>query len=303
MTEVLDYTEIRPFNNMNLDSFFVFEAEEIEMAYRVSSLLQRGAKNIESSGNEVEVAVRNFFKRKLTSKYYTSNGHIIDTSLKVSPQFDIIIADNDKSPILYKSKDNTDFFIYESIYCIGEVKKSWYKKELLPNFISTISRMRNELKRNKVDPKFVDIGGRGAVFNVPTTEYPQKNPLFYFLLFVQSEELKYSDLTSSISSNHWQNIPNIICFLDKGLVVNINKKSFANGEIKINLYPEFLDETDTEENDWAFIRFRDKANVLAYLYILIVEHLNTTVLEVPHMLSYLKNMFNINKTDIEFIKK
>ena len=130
MTEVLDYTEIRPFNNMNLDSFFVFEAEEIEMAYRVSTVLHRGAKNIVASGNEVEVAVRNFFKRKLTSKYYTSNGHIIDTSLKVSPQFDIIIADNDKSPILYKSRDNTDFFIYESIYCIGEIKKSWYKKEL-----------------------------------------------------------------------------------------------------------------------------------------------------------------------------
>jgi hypothetical protein len=301
MVDELKSIEMKPFNNIDLDSFFVFETEEIEMAYRISSLLHKGAKNIVAGGNEVEVALRNFFKKKLTNKFYTTSGHIIDNSLKISPQFDIIIADNNKSPILHTSKDKTEFLIYESIYCIGEVKKSWYNKNLLPDYIKSIKRMRNELNRTSVDPKFVDIGGKGAMFNVPTTQYPYKNPLFYFMFFVSSENLKISELKDVVASNSSENIPNIICFLDRGLMVNINKTSLDNGEIKINLYPEFIN-NDIEENEWVLINFDEKANSLAYFYMLLVEHLNTVVLETPSMLSYLKNMFKIDLNNIKFIK-
>jgi hypothetical protein len=303
MTDELDIIEIKPFKEIDIDSFFVFETEEIEMAYRISSLLHKGAKNIVAGGNEVEVAIRNFFKRKLTNRFYTTNGHVVDNSMKVSPQFDIILADNNKSPTLYKSKDNTEFLIYESIYCIGEVKKSWYKSSLLQEYSSSIKRMRNELNRAKVDPRFVDIGGKGAMLNVRTTEHPYKNPLLYFMFFVQSDAMNFSDIRKLLNSNSWADIPNIICLLDKGLIVNISKTSLRKGEIKINLYPEFLIDNNQDENDWALIKFDSKANTLAYFYMLIMEHLNTVVLETPSMLTYLKNMFNIGMKDINFINQ
>lgn len=299
MIETLDTIDIKPFSTLDIDSFFVYEVEEIEMAFRISSLLHKGAKNIVSGGNEVELAIRNFFSRKLTSKYYVSNGHVIDSNLKVSSQFDIIIADNNKSPILYQTKDKTDFLIYDSIYAIGEVKKSWYSKELLNDFSKTISRMNSELKRREVDPKFVDIGGKGAYFSTPTTENRIKNPIFYFLFVVQSEKLNMSDIKNLYQNASWNSLPSALCLLDKGLIVNINKKLISKGELKINLYPQFIDKND---NEWVLINLRDKSSVLAYFYLLLVEHLNSTVLHTPLMFDYLKHMFNVSLVDIHSIK-
>lgn len=291
---------IQPFNNLPIDSLFRYEIEEIEMAYRIADILHKDAKDIKAGGNEIELTIRRFFEKKLTSKYYVTNGHIIDSSTKISPQFDVVIADNSKSPILYKSKDDTNILIYESIYSIGEVKKTWYKDGKgfpLENFTRTIKRLKKELNREPVSPKFVDIGGAGATMSEPTTRNKYKNPLFNFLFVVSSDAFEPHKHEKTFNSfSMWADIPNVTVLLDLGVIVNIDRKARKEGKISINLYPEFVDKK--EDAEWVLIPFDEKHHALAYFYLILLEHLNNCVLKIPNLIGYLNKMFELSLSEI-----
>ena len=62
------------------------------------------------------------------------------------------------------------------------------------------------------------------------------------------------------------------------------------GEIKINLYPEF----NVQDSKWVLINFDDNHKILAYHYMLILEHLNNTVLSSPDMKKYTSKLFNFS---------
>ena len=117
----------KDFKKLSIDTFFNFEADGIDIAQNQVRLIHNSG-DIYASGSQLEVAIRNFFKKKLPEKYYISNGHIIDTSLSTSPQLDLIIADNFRTPILYRTFDETEYLTYESIYAYAEIKSSWNKK-------------------------------------------------------------------------------------------------------------------------------------------------------------------------------
>ena len=166
-----------------IHSFFVHEAEGILTACKIADTIQNVASNIVAGGNEVELTVKDFFQKKLPNKYYVSSGHIIDQNLCVSNQLDIIVADNQKSPILYKTLDETEFLSFESIYLVGEVKKSWYNAKNEDHFTkwkTILSELKTNFYRHKVSPNFIDIGGKGLEIESKTTTNPFKNPLFSF---------------------------------------------------------------------------------------------------------------------------
>lgn len=72
--------------------------------------------------------------------------------------------------------------------------------------------------------------------------------------------------------------------------MNVNKKEFENNRIKINLYPEF----ETEENIWVLMNLPNENDILTYQYLLIIEHLNNTVLSIPNLKDYTRKMFDFS---------
>jgi len=287
----------KDFTKISIDSFFGPESAYLDMSLSQVNLIH--PTNINSSGNQFEKAVREFFNQKLPDKYYISNGHIIDKELKTSPQLDIIIADNFKTPILYTTIDHNEYLTYESIFSYAEVKTSWHKK-YLPDFIITRLRLDKFLNRADVDPRYIDTGGKGIHLDVATTNNYKKNPLLSFLFIGRSPNFKISDIANIYEETEWKYLPNILCLYDKGLIVNVNKDKLDEGIFKINLYPEF--EVDKSKNEWVLLSYDRKQSTLGTLYYTILEHLNTCILEQADMLSYMQQIFEIKTDNIDFIK-
>lgn len=288
----------KDFRKLSIDSFFNFEADHIDIAHTQVKIIHNSG-DIPSSGNQLEVAIRNFFKLKLPEKYYISNGHIIDINLKTSPQLDLIIADNFRTPILYKTLDNVEYLTYESIYSYAEIKSSWDKK-YIEEFIETRQRIDKYLTRTNVSPNFIDTGGRGIELDIPTTRNGYKNPLLTFMFIASSEKFSFSHIKQYYEDVDWKYLPNVICLFDKGIIVNVNKKELNNNIFKINLYPEFTE--NKEDNEWVLLNYDKKRSTLGTLYYIILEHLNTCILGNANMLNYMQQIFEIRPENIDFIK-
>lgn len=295
-----DNKKDKDFRKLSIDTFFNFEADGIDIAQNQVKLIHNSG-DIPSSGSQLEVAIRNFFKRKLPVKYYISNGHIIDTTLSTSPQLDLIIADNFRTPILYKTFDDTEYLTYESIYSYAEIKSSWNKK-YIDDFVTTKERIYKFLVRENISPNFLDAGGKGIMLNVPTTSNEYKNPLFSFMFIGDSSAFSFEHIKEYYQNTNWKFLPNIICLYDKGLIVNINKSELENKIFKINLYPEFLS-NNQEDNVWILLKIDKKRSTLGTLYYMVLEHLNTCVLGSPNMLEYMQKIFEINPDNIDFINE
>jgi hypothetical protein len=288
----------KDFRKISIDAFFNFEADGIDIAHKQVKLIHNTG-DIPASGNQLEVAVRDFFRKKLPEKYYLSNGHIIDTSLKASPQLDLIIADNFKTPILYKTFDETEYLTFESVYSYAEIKSSWDKK-YLTDFITTAERLDKFLERKKISPNFINTGGKGIEVDVPTTKNPFQNPLLTFMFIAQSDTFSFEHIKEEYKNTNWGYLPNILCFFDRGIIVNINKKALDKKVLKINLYPEFFYD-NKEDNEWILLEFEKKRSTLGTLYYIVLEHLNTCVLGLPNMLDYMQQIFEIKPDNIDFL--
>lgn len=290
----------KEFRKLSIDSFFNFEADGIDIAQNQVKIIHNSG-DIPSSGNQLEVSIRNFFKSKLPEKYYISNGHIIDSALSTSPQLDLIIADNFRTPILYKTFDGTEYLTYESIYSYAEIKSSWNKK-YIEDFVITKERMHNFLTRESISPNFLDAGGKGIMLDIPTTYNAYKNPLFTFMFIGDSSAFSFEHIKEQYQNKEWKFLPNIICLYDRGLIININKTDLENKIFKVNLYPEFLQE-NAAESEWILLKFDKKRSTLGTLYYMVLEHLNTCVLGTPNMLEYMQQIFEINPENIDFLNE
>lgn len=290
--------DIKPFTTLPLIKYFQNDLEKIKMAYRLSDSIRADLSNIRAAGDEIELAVKNFFISKLYPRYHVCDGHLVDESLKVSPQFDIIICENSNNPVLFDLADKSELVYYETVYCFGEVKRSFYNKKLLSEFSTNIKRLKNELRRISISPTYIECANSmGFEIDSPLTTLPLRNPILCFQFFVNTSESSFSDLSKFLTNTHSKNLPNFIVFLDTGIVVNINKVAFESGQVKINLYPEY----ETEENIWVLLAVGDENNVLTYQYMLLLQHLNNSIVSIPDIKNYTKNLFNFSLSNVHKI--
>lgn len=280
----------KDYAKLNVTSFFEVEAKEMILASEVADNLHK-AKDIRASGNEVEIVVRKFFTDKLPNRYYISNGHIVDKNLTVSPQLDIIIADNLRSPILYRTRDNTEFITYESVYSIGEIKKK-FEDGHVKTIVKTIEKFKKNILREPVEPNFLDVGSTGLKIDQPTTIFPSKNPLFWFYMAVDFDgsKFKLKDLQDIVKDHkRWLYLPNIFCILKKGIILCADKEKLKENRLSIALYPEFVDGT---KYTWYLYETKRESEALAIIYYLLNEHLRISLLKQPDIMDYLFRMYN-----------
>ena len=137
-------------NTLNIAAIFKSDAEEL-LRSREEAIRIHGT-NIRAAGNEVEQAVRNYFKRMLPPRYYVTSGHLIDQEGRVSPQLDVIVADNFNMPSLLTTKDGTEYVPITSVFAIGEVKSTYHhSKSYYDSFHNVLSLINSDLTRPLVE--------------------------------------------------------------------------------------------------------------------------------------------------------
>lgn len=283
---------INPFTKLSLDNFYWQDAMNIEKACLRSDSIQQELNDIRAGGDEVELAVRNFFHKKLNPKYAVTNGHIVDSNLNVSPQLDIIIADHIKTPVLDTLADNTDLVYYESVYAFGEVKKSYYKKTLLSDFSANLQRIKQQLYRDDISANTIECSIDNVHVKNNMTEAQKRNMLFSFMFFCRHNGVSLSNVGSFLNASPNEFLPNILVFMDYGVVVNIQKTLWESSKrIMINLYPELADQDD---NLWVVIPWTESSKNLAYSYLLLMEHLSCTIVGKPEISKYNSRIFQID---------
>lgn len=279
---------------LSIKDFFWLDVQKIKSACKQADIIRGDAKNVRTAGDEVEITLRNFFKEKLAPKYDVTTGHVVDHNLKVSPQLDVIIADSIKSPVLATLTDKTQHVFYETVYAIGEVKKSWYDDTLLEKFSSTIKTIKTELERDDIGKDILECGDNQLKIKGEVTSNPRRNMLFSFMLFAE-KSVNLKKITNTINATPNEFLPNVIVFIEGGVVVNVNKSMLAQNKVEINLYPELVTKDDGE---WIFIGLDEENQRLTYLYLLLLEHLKKTIVATPDIQSYTKKLISIEPSDI-----
>ncbi|MAZ26016.1 MAG: hypothetical protein CL868_02930 [Cytophagaceae bacterium] len=289
--------EIKPFNKLPFIKFFQHDLEKIKMAFRLSDTIRIDVKNMRAAGDEVELSIKDFFKNKLYPRYHVCDGHIVDSNLKISPQYDLIISENSKNPVLFSLADKSELIYFEPVFSYAEIKRSFYSNDLLNKFSENVKRFNNELKRADLPPNFIETGNNGLLTEKPLTSLPLRNPILKFMFFINSSNLKFSILKKYLENEEASNLPNYIVLLDSGVIVNLNKSAYQAGKVIVNIYPQY----EKEENFWAFIDMQEENNVLIYQYLLLLEHLNNTIVGTPEVLKYTNELFDFSISNIQKI--
>ena len=286
------------------------DVEEIFSSRQKSKVLHK-SKDIDASGDEIENSVRRVIRRKLPLKYYVSQGHIVDEKLQTSSQQDLIIADNTASPVLFTSENGTEYFPFESIYTFAEIKSTYYSnKKYVDSFIKSTTNIYEKLNRketphNQLSQDIALDFGNGISFTVHDNR-PYKNPLFKFMFFVDSNDFKINDIKDLLIKTDDKYLPNLICFLEKGIIVKANiisegneGNNFSLGPIE--LFPQFIKSEDLKNYKWVFLEFgslenRAAAN-FAFLIFALNTHLKNCLVLKPDLLKYFDGIFT-NKGEI-----
>ena len=280
---------IKPFQKLEMHEFYRQDYERIQMASRMASVIQRDEMDIRAGGNEVEIAVRDFYKTKLFPKYHVSDGHIIDKKLNVSQQLDIIISDAIKNPVFDTHVDGTELVFYDSVYAFGEVKKSYYSSDILHKFSVNIQRFKSLMERDVINSNVLECANDLLTIKQPLVSNPQRNMLFTFLFIVKNDGLNCDNIKAELNSMDNSVAPNIVVVLDTGIFVNVRTSSLIGGNSPvINLYPK-----QGEDQEWKLLTFDNPTGVLNYTHLILQEHLRTTIVKAPDFLQFSDYIFDI----------
>lgn len=293
-----------------LNSHIVSDAEEIiSSRSECHDILETG--DIAAAGVEPEKAVREVLKRRLSSQYLVTFGHIVDEQLHVSNEFDVIIADRASAPPLYTTSDGTQYVPYEAVYCVGEVKAS-YKLGELKKFCSKIKKLETELKREHLPVGVMQFGDM-TVENFKTPKEPKgiKNPLFSFYIAAGSNGMVTDKMLKNISEQagtYWPHVPCIITILSQLTILcaRVNNLHGDNCESFESILTPNMASHYAEEGDschWIAVKPSSSSHAAAINLACLLTNLSTfldlAVLTHPKLFNYLKKAIDLN--DANFV--
>ena len=272
--------------SLDLASIFASEAEDLVKAREKAQVLHNS--DIRAAGNEVEKAVRDYLKRMLPPRYYVTHGHLIDSEHRVSPQLDVIVADNFSLPSLLTTKDGTEYVPTTSVLAIGEVKSTYYHvKDYYRSFhdaLVTISQMNRPLVENTIYQGLKDTSAvRDMMLGSPNKYL---NNLYSFLFCVDCGDFDFEKIRDLLISTDVQQLPNVAIFMNKGIVAYADRHR-AGGTHK---YPN---EVNADDYGWRFMemtgseRGSKEGSHLAYLYGQLISHLSGSHLEPASVYEYI----------------
>jgi hypothetical protein len=251
----------------------------------------------------------------LPNRFHVTHGHLIDQNKVVSPQIDMIIADNTSMPSLMTLGNDTVYIPIDSVYAIAEIKSTYYKsKKPIIKFSDTLKYIREEMYRPLIENTAYEMLTLGKGFKGHTTfrdmvlSKPHKylNPLFSFMLFVNSGKAKIEDIVSIFSKTADENLPCMTVMLNSTLVAYGKEVEEKKG-IGFSKYP-FLNQS--MGYTWRIFSLAGKSdsestegNHLCAIYYFLLNHLNESFLEPPVLKPYFVDMMMGGKSTMIEIRK
>ena len=282
---------------LNLAQVFKLEADALKRARERAISIHRT--DIRAAGNEVEQAVRDYLKRVLSPRYYVTSGHLIDSKHLVSPQLDVIIADQFNLPSFLTTEDGTEYIPVTSVLAIGEVKSTYYHSQdyyrKFHRVLTEISEMDRPLVENTM---YGGMKGSTILRDIilgSTNKY--LNNLYSFLICVDGGDFDFTKIKNFLVSTGPELLPNLAVFLDKGIVAYSN----YNKERELHKYPI---EVKGSGYSWCFMQGAevDDGSVegihLATLHGQLISHLSSSQLEPPNAYQYTRNMSVFRKSSL-----
>jgi len=176
------------------------DVDKIMGTYHEAQLLLQQGKNIDEAGKVVERELRRLIRHRYPS-YYVGQGHIVDGTYR-SHQIDVLIGE--QARISFRARGDTDddaaFIDYPGVDAIGAVRITYDRKDDIEGFLNVLRELKSKVQSRR----------------------PSWRPLFSFMFFVKSNphtELLVRHIKDLYASKPASEIPNVVCFLDKGLVV------------------------------------------------------------------------------------
>ena len=256
--------------------------------------------NIDASGDELEMPFRNMLQKRLPAKFHIGHGHIVDANLNVSPQFDVIITDSSATPILFDGENGTQYFPYESVYAVGEVKSTYYKnKKYVEKYISSVKELLNNFSREPVDPNYIGHGITLAENFTVNNARKIQNPLFSFMIFGTKNDCKLQELDSKLESDSSPANPNIMCFLDGSIITKAHltktPTSYQLGKLELDPLKQINKSLRLVEINFSN---QDKSGqALSLLMLSIFQHLTQTRLKSPPFEKYIEKILSTAQYD------
>lgn len=275
-----------------IDEAYKHEASKLLESKKSVGIVHKTG-DVDASGDELEIPFRKMLSKRLPSKYYVGHGHIVDSDLNVSPQFDVIIADSSAAQILYDGENGTQYFPFESVYAIGEIKSSYYKsKKYVAQYIASVKKVTTNLSREPVPSNYIGNGiTLGSGLTVEGTRGVQ-NQLFSFMLFGSKNDCEPNELSNQLDTSTSLPNPNVICFLDGTVVTKSNLirmgDSYTLGSIE-------MDSLKQENSDLGLVEINftsenSSGQALAVLMLGLTNHLNSTTLKPPPFQKYVNSV-------------
>ncbi|HMH31600.1 MAG TPA: DUF6602 domain-containing protein [Puia sp.] len=286
-----------------LNNILTLEAKEL-VDSREKAFAIHHTRDIDAAGDEVEQKVRHIIRRKLPLDYYVGHGHLVDENLNYNGQHDIVIADNSGSPILFTAENGTQYFPYESLYAIGEIKSTYYSsREYVQKYIDKITKLYTNLSRADTSPsqlsKDINFEAGGAITITSGDTRPYKNPIFKFMFFVDAGDFDILQIKDLLTSTDDKFVPNFICILNKGILVK-SKIITTNGLPALGpleLFPEFIPADKKHEHKWAFVELGRGSDPLAahlaFVFFALNQHLHNCLVLRPNLMTYFHKLFEV----------
>ena len=291
-------------STLNLAGIFKSDAEALRRAREEA--LRIHPTDIRAAGNQVEEEVRRYLRRMLPPRYHVTSGHLVDSRNLVSPQLDVIIADNSSIPSLLTTNDGTEYVPVTSVYAIGEVKSTYrHSQDYYQKLYGDLMKV-SELDRPLVEN--TAFGGLGPDTLLEHTllgnDNKYLNSLYSFLLCIDGGDFEFGKVRAFLSSSDPVYLPNMAVFLDRGVIMYAKAKE-ENG-IAFHKYPIEVAES---EYDWCFAEGIEseggslEGSHLAMLYGALFEHLASSHMEPPKAYRYTSKLSVFHRSSLMWARE
>lgn len=245
------------------------------MAKKMSIDYQEVTNHIEHMGlrgGSRENILREYIRQLLPQKFAVGNGIVTDVNGTQSKQQDFFVYDAFNSPI-FLHMESSCVIPVESVYATVEVK-STLNKETLKQSIENIKSVKQlevtVLKNSMFIPAQYNFI-LGTVFSYTSDS---------------SIETVAQNLDEFCGDIPKEKQPSVICILDKGLIVNVLK----DGMSEIVTIP-------SDSTTWGVIKNAKEINFYLF-YLILQQHLNTTINFPPNLLKYAEATHAIDNMQI-----
>lgn len=223
-------------------------------------------------GSERENILRKHIKQLLPQKFTVGNGVVTDVNGTQSKQQDFFVYDAFNSPV-FLHMESSCIIPIESVYATVEVKSKLTKETLRQSVenIKSVKQLSITVLKNSffIPDQYNFI--LGTVFSYTSDSS------------IETIAQNVNEICQNIPK---ENQPSVICVFDKGLIVNVLKEGV--GEIVT---------VPSEATTWGVIKNTKEINFYLF-YLILQQHLNTTINFPPDLLKYAEATHAIDNMQI-----